>query len=223
MGFYHDLQAATKEEAAAFLRVPQIVDGLHGRITKDTYVAYLTEAFHHVKHTVPLMQAAHARLDPARQHFVHALDEYIEEESGHEFWILDDIAACGRDPNAARDSEPRFATEMMVSYVYDFIARRNPMGLFGMVFVLEGTSVLLATAGASAVQTALQLPPAAFRYLTSHGSLDQDHLRFFEDLMGEVTDPADQAAIIHVAKRVFVLFADIFRSIPHAQATSHAA
>lgn len=224
MTFYEELKASCAPAAAAgLLNVPQIVDGLAGRISRETYVAYLTEAYHHVRHTVPLMTAAKARLDARHEAFRAALDEYVAEEEGHELWILDDIAACGADPAAARAATPRLATEMMVAYAYDYINRINPMGFFGMVFVLEGTSVLLATKGAAAVQKNLGLPPAAFRYLTSHGALDQDHLVFFERLMGKVEDRADKDAIIHVAQRMFVLFGDVFRSIPHEREALNAA
>jgi hypothetical protein len=40
-------------------------------------------------------------------------------------------------------------------------------------------------------------------------------MAFFAALMDQVEDPDDRAAIVHVAKRVFGLFADMFRSIPH--------
>jgi hypothetical protein len=33
--------------------------------------------------------------------------------------------------------------------------------------------------------------------------------------MDRIDDPVDQAAIIHMAKRMFVLFSNLFRSIPH--------
>jgi hypothetical protein len=96
------------------------------------------------------------------------------------------------------------------------------MGMFGMVYVLEGTSIALATAGASAVGTSLGLGPECFSYLTSHGALDQAHMAFFARLMDQVDDARDQAAIIHVARRVFGLFADMFRSIPHTPELAHA-
>jgi hypothetical protein len=32
--------------------------------------------------------------------------EYIEEEYGHEQWILNDIKACGGDWEAVRDGRP---------------------------------------------------------------------------------------------------------------------
>ncbi|PIC02261.1 biliverdin-producing heme oxygenase [Caulobacter sp. X] len=206
----------------ALASVPQIQDGLMGRISRETYIAYLTEAYHHVKHTVPLMQTARARMDENHQRFVEALNEYIAEETGHEHWILADIKHCGGDMAAARDAAPGAATQAMTDYAYDYIREANPMGFFGMVFVLEGTSVKLATHGAEAVAKNLGLGPECFSYLTSHGSLDLEHLHFFENLMNEVEDPADQAAIIEVAKAIFERFAAMFRSIPHVREVAHA-
>ncbi|MBC7667294.1 MAG: iron-containing redox enzyme family protein [Gemmatimonadaceae bacterium] len=212
--FFQRLVAETAEGQQTLASVPQIQDGLTGRISRDTYIAYLTEAYHHVKHTVPLMQAARAGLD-AHDRFRHALDDYIAEETGHEHWILSDIKNCGGDAEAVRNGQPREATQSMVDFAYDYIARVNPMGFFGMVFVLEGTSVRLATQGAEAVAKNLNLGPECFSYLTSHGSLDMEHLVFFQKLMDEITNPDDQAPIIEVAKAIFDRFADVFRSIPH--------
>ena len=221
MTFYQRLVTETVDGQMALASTPQIQDGLMGRISRETYVAYLTEAYHHVKHTVPLMQAARARMDGDHQRFVEALDEYIAEETGHEHWILSDIKNCGGDPEAVRTGTPRPATLAMTDYAYDFIETVNPMGFFGMVFVLEGTSVRLATQGAEAVARNLGLGPECFSYLTSHGALDMEHLTFFERLMGQVEDPADQAAIIEVAKAIFERFAAVFRSIPHTREAAH--
>jgi len=222
MPFFSRLISETVEGQAALAAVPQIQDGLAGRISRETYIAYLTEAYHHVKHTVPLMQAARKRLDPDHQGFKAALDEYIDEETGHEAWILNDIRNAGGDPDAVRNGRPRPATQAMVDFVYDYIERRNPMGFFGMVLVLEGTSTQLATRGAKAVAESLGLGPECFSYLTSHGALDLEHMAFFQRLMDTVEAPEDQAAIIEVASAVFRLFADVFRSIPHDREMAHA-
>jgi len=222
MSFFQELERVTADERAALYRTPQLVDGVRGRITRDTYVAYLAQAYHHVSHTVPLLTRARDGMDAAHATFRAALEEYISEETGHEKWILNDIARSGGDAEAVRTGGPAPETEMMVAFAYDYVSRVNPMGMFGMVYVLEGTSIALATAGASAVATSLGLGPECFSYLTSHGSLDQEHMAFFAKLMDQVDDPRDQAAIIHVAKRVFVLFADMFRSIPHTPELAHA-
>ena len=221
MSFFHRLIAETLPGQQALAAVPQIQDGLAGAISRETYIAYLTEAYHHVRHTVPLMQAAKAGLDDAHDRFRTALDEYISEETGHEEWVLDDIANCGGDAEAVRKGAPRPATSAMVDYVYDYIANANPMGFFGMVLVLEGTSVRLATQGATAVAESLGLGPDCFSYLSSHGAIDQSHMVFFQRLMDEVDDPEDQAAIVTVANAVFALFADVFRAIPHQREAAH--
>jgi heme oxygenase len=95
--------------------------------------------------------------------------------------------------------------------------RNNPAGFFGMVFVLEGTSITLATRAASITQDALGLPPQAFSYLTSHGSLDQEHMQFFEKLMNRIDSERDKRAITHAAKVFYRLYGDIFRGLPVAQ------
>ena len=221
MSFFARLVQDTAVGQRDLASTPQIQDGLAGKISRETYIAYLTEAYHHVKHTVPLMQAAKARLDDAHARFRDALDEYIAEETGHEAWILNDIRHCGGDAEAVRNGEPRPATRQMVEFAYDYVRHTNPMGFFGMVFVLEGTSVRLATQGAEAVAKSLNLGPECFSYLSSHGSLDQEHLVFFQQLMDKVTDPADQNAIVEVAEVIFGLFAEMFRSIPHTRESVH--
>lgn len=50
-------------------------------------------------------------------------------------------------------------------------------------------------------------------YLSSHGALDQEHLKFFESLMNRVEDAADQAAIIHAAKVVYRLYGDMLHQL----------
>ncbi|MCB1628378.1 MAG: AMP-binding protein, partial [Xanthomonadales bacterium] len=214
MSFFQRLQAETARERDYLLASPLIRRCLDGdSFTLEEYIAFLSQAYHHVRHTVPLLMAAGSRLPPEQERYREAIAEYIEEEIGHQEWILNDIRACGADAEQVRHSQPAFATELMVSYAYDGISRGNPMCFFGMVFVLEGTSINLATAAAQIIQQRLGLPDRAFSYLRSHGSLDIKHMQFFEKLMDSVQSADDQAAIIHAARRFYVLYANIFRDI----------
>jgi pyrroloquinoline quinone (PQQ) biosynthesis protein C len=215
MSFYDELVAATERERAEFLAIPFLRDGAGGRITRDSYIAFLTQAYHHVKHTLPLLMACGARL-PARLEWLRtAVAEYIEEETGHQEWILNDIAACGGDAEAVRHGAPDLPAELMIAYAYDVIARGNPAGFFGMVFVLEGTSVQLATRAAENLQVSLGLPKQAFSYLLSHGSLDISHVDFFRNLVNRLERDEDKAPIVHCAKVFYRLYGDVFRALPH--------
>lgn len=213
----HDrLVLGTEASRQTFLSIPIIQRALRGQVIREEYLAFLQQAYHHVRHTVPLMMGMGYHL-PERQHWMlPAVAEYIEEEIGHDAWILDDIEASGGDAEAARHAMPMPATEMMVAYAHDTICRGNPIGFLGMVFVLEGTSAALATLAADAIRQALNLPSKALRYLTSHGALDQQHVGFYEGLVNRLDDSADQQALIHAANRFYELYGAIFQSIDDA-------
>ncbi|AIR88108.1 TenA family transcriptional regulator [Pseudomonas cremoricolorata] len=222
MSFFETLQHATRRERQTLFTLPIISDALQGQVSLDAYRGFLTQAYYHVRHTVPLMMACGARL-PARLEWLRAaVCEYIDEEYGHEAWILDDLQACGGDPQAVRDGTPALPIELMVSFLYDLIARGNPVGLFGMVNVLEGTSIALATQAAGSVQNRLGLPDTAFRYLNSHGALDVEHMQTYRRLMDQLQDPADHAAVIHASKVVYRLYTDMFRGLPRVEEPAHA-
>ncbi|WOX06870.1 TenA family transcriptional regulator [Microbulbifer pacificus] len=213
MNFFDQLQRETESERQQLLSLPVIQRGARGEITLEEYVGFLSQAYHHVKHTVPLMMACGSRLTERQEWLRVALAEYIEEEIGHQEWILNDIAACGADAEAVRRSKPNFSTELMVAYAYDTIARGNPLGFFGMVNVLEGTSIQLADMAAGAIQKSLNLPSKAFSYLSSHGALDVGHVAFFQGLMNKIENPEDQQAIVHSARAIYRLYAGIFREV----------
>lgn len=211
--FFDRLCAETAPARARLLSVPQLQAGLAGRISRTTYLAYLAQAYHHVSHTVPLMRLARSGL-AAKPMLVEALDDYIAEEEGHEQWILNDIRAAGGDTDAVVREGPSSATARMVDHAYVTLRGGNPAAFFGMVFVLEGTSIALASNGAEAVRASLGLPETAFTYLTSHGALDQDHMHFFEKLVNGLDDAADEDAIVAMANDMFDLFGGLFTAIP---------
>ncbi|MES1939803.1 carbamoylphosphate synthase large subunit [Salinisphaera sp. T5B8] len=214
MNFYDQLQKDTEAERAYLHSAPIIKAVFDGRASRESYIAFLTQAYHHVKHTVPLLMACGSRL-PARLEWLReAIGEYIEEEMGHQEWILGDIERMGGGAEAVRHGTPELPTELMVSYAYHVIDRGNPVGFFGMVNVLEGTSIQLATPAAEIIRKQLGLPDKALTYLNTHGSLDQDHIKFFEKLMNRLDDDDDKAAVTHTARVIFTLYGDMFRTLP---------
>ncbi len=216
MSFYNQLQSATGQTRQYLLDAPVIKQVMNEDFTLETYIAFLNQAFHHVKHTIPLLMLAGARLTASQSWLLPVLSNYIQEEIGHEQWILDDIAACGFDRDEFEFGTAPVATDIMVSYLYDYIHRKNALGVFGMVQVLEATSSSLAPAVAQIVKRKLSLPESAMTYLTTHGELDQDHIRFFEQAMNNITDPQDQNAIIDAANKVYRLYGNVYRDIPSA-------
>src|SRR5690606_27486590 len=210
--FFEHLTRETAGEREYLLSSPIIAAALQGAAGREQYLAFLAQAWHHVRYTVPLLMACGSRLPWRLEWLRKAVIDYLNEEYGHEQWILADIRAAGGDPASATDHPPLPATAAMVSCAWDVVQRGNPVAFFGMVFVLEGTSIAMATRAADALRARLELPADAFRYLYSHGSLDEQHVEFLRALLDRLDDEEDRAAVVDAARRFFLLYAGIFRS-----------
>lgn len=211
--FFERLTAETAGDKAALLSIPLIQAALRGEISKEVYIEYLSEAFHHVRHTVPLIEEVRARIPENRPALHIVLHDYVVERQGHEKWILQDIEKAGGDPEAAKNRTPSAATRALVDYAYDFVLQENPIGYFGMAYVVEGTGSGLATNTVDKLMDRLGLPKKCFSYMLSHGNTDLEQMDSFETLMAQITDPEEQHAIITMAKRLFGLYGDVFQAI----------
>lgn len=214
MTFFERLVDQTRSERTALQAIPIVQECLAGQVSLASYVAFLTQAYHHVSQTVPLMRACRGALPPRLAWMQPALDEYVRDEAGHDLWILDDLHECGVPREAVIGAGPAFETEVMVAFAFDTIQRGHPLGFFGMVHVLEGTSVALALRAAERIQETLRLPSEALRYLRSHGVLDQEHTAHFAQLMNRLDQPHDQQAVVHGARRFYRLYGAILASLP---------
>lgn len=212
--FYDRLLAQTEAERAGLLAIPYVQHGWRGELSLHSYLAFLGQAYHHVKHTTPLLMACGSRVAHDKEWLRDAMAGYVAEELGHQEWILNDIGACGGDAEQVRREPAGMAAELMVAYAYHTVDRGNPVGFLGMVLVLEGTSVRLATEAAQNLKRTLGLPQAAFSYLSSHGSLDVSHMAFYRGLVNRLEDSADQERVIHCARRFYKLYGDVFRGLP---------
>jgi len=214
MSVFERLVSDTTAARERLMSMPILQRALRGEVNREDYLAFLGQAYQHVKHTVPLLMGCGHRLPDRLEWLREAMGEYISEETGHQRWILDDIRAAGGDAEATRDADPLPATELMVAYAYDMVSRRNPVGFLGMVFVLESTSAQIANRAANMIRSSLGLPAEAFRYLTSHGTLDLEHVAFYRKLVDRLDQPDDQAMLVHSANMFYRLYGAVFDSLP---------
>jgi len=214
MSFYKRLSEQTADGRDNLLSAPFIQDCVRGEVSLERYLAFLHEAFHHVSHTVPLLRECKAALPPSNRWLREQLDAYIDEEVGHDQWILNDILAAGGNPNTARSGVPGHATDVMVAYAYDTIVRRNPLGLLGLMHVLESSSSSLTLLATEQIQKCLQLPKSALSYLHSRSTRDQQRAALLVLLVNQIGNPRDRADIIYAARTFYRLYGDVLRSLP---------
>jgi pyrroloquinoline quinone (PQQ) biosynthesis protein C len=222
MSFYEQLVTETADSREAFLAIPLVRSTLRNGAPRSLYLDFLAEAYHHVKHTFPLLALAASRTSDER--YQDALVEYMEEERGHEKWILNDIRALGGDPDAVRDGQGGPACTIMVGYAYYAVEHISPYAFLGSVHVLEGMSVLLADQLADVMKASLGLESeSGFSYLRTHGSLDSEHVAFFRKLVNGFDDRKTQRIIIDNAAIFYRLYGSIFHDLGARAELSHAA
>ena len=86
--FHDDLVHATVTDRAHVFGAPIVQAALLGDVTREQYIEFLTQAYHHVRHTVPLLMACGINLPSRLAWLQSALIDYIREEAGHDEWIL---------------------------------------------------------------------------------------------------------------------------------------
>jgi hypothetical protein len=150
----------------------------HPRIAA-LYPEYLITLHSIVRTSVPLMQAALDRAEAMADSDLVAsgltfyLSAHIEEERGHDQWILDDLErlAVGRSEVLGRLPSPTVAA--LVGSQYYWALHCHPVALLGYLMVSEGYPT-----APSLVEDLIDrtgYPRDCFRMLAEHAELDPHH------------------------------------------------
>ncbi len=213
MSPFSQLVQQTASARQSFIDLPLIQEVMLQGASKELYLDFLSQAYHHVKCTAPLLALAVSYCGADDQRYQSALFEYIDEERGHEEWILEDIEALDGDPESVRQSAPRFPCKIMVGHAYYLVDRISPYGLLGMVHVLEGMAVALASDAVQAIRKTMPgVSDAGFKYLTTHGDLDVAHTKLFEKLIDEI-DQKHLPLVIESVCDFYRLYGGIFEDL----------
>jgi pyrroloquinoline quinone (PQQ) biosynthesis protein C len=175
---------------------------VNGTLSKDQYVAYLTQVVHQVRHSAPMLARAAARLEQlGRQRLAQTFRRKAGEEDGHDAWALQDLSALGVSRNAAL-STPCCSAVRAYSAWLGHCAESNPTAVLGLAFALEWLGS--ARAGQAAANLVRRAPiegiESAVRFLSGHGDADDEHIRAFAEPLSEISDPDEVEAIVLSAR-----------------------
>ena len=101
MSHFQQLLESTCCARQQFIEILLIQETLRRGAPMNVYLDFLTQAYHHVKHTAPLMGLAASRCGPGDRIYQSELFDYLAEERGHEEWILDE--SCDGDSKKPAD------------------------------------------------------------------------------------------------------------------------
>jgi hypothetical protein len=188
--------------------------GLRGR-----YPEYLRVMHSVIRATAPLLSAARDRsAELGERRLARYFDEHLDEETGHDEWLRQDLAALGEDPDEPLRRPPGANVAALVGAQYYWLHHYHPVCLLGYIAVLEGnppTTELI-----DHLERATGYPPECFETMRSHAVLDIGHRRDLDMLLDGLTLSQDHRlalgrSALHTIERAVDVFSGL-AAWPHA-------
>jgi hypothetical protein len=213
MSFFITLVEQTDAMRRDVESLPKVQALIHDGLSLPEYRSFLHDLYHIVWHFCPIMAAAAGRCGEDYRHVRFDLYHRIEEERGHDEWVLEDIEAMGGDAAAARQLKAASApVQAMIGFNYYSVERVHPCAVLGMLYVLEVVSSVYGGKVADSIAGALERHVGAggFRFLSSHATLDVDHMAELNKVLNTIEDPGVQQIIVETTRVNFHQFGQMF-------------
>jgi pyrroloquinoline quinone (PQQ) biosynthesis protein C len=212
--FFAQLVTDTDEDRRAFEAHPVVVAAVADGMAVERYRALLLELYHVVWHFNPVCAAAASRLSDEFAVVRYFLYQHMQEEKGHETWVLNDLEAVGVPPDRTRAHLPNVDTLALNGYNYWAADRRHPCSCLGMLYALEVIASVYGGPFASAIRESLLLDgDRGVSFIASHATMDAQHMADLRKLLNQVTEPAAQAAVVESVRVNFHHFTRIIEKV----------
>ena len=212
--FFADLVARTDEARRDFETNPVVLDAVAHGMPLQRYRELLLELYHLVWHFNPICAAAASRIPDELRQVRYFLYEHMHEESGHEQWVTNDLEAVGVGHAKVLDHQPSVHTHALLGYNYWSADRRNPSSVLGMMYTLEVIASVYGGTFAEAIRQSLLLEgDRGVSFISSHATMDAEHMAELRQVLNTVGDDAAREAIVESTLVNFHHFTRMFESI----------
>lgn len=214
MKFFLALVTQTDEARRAFENHPVVMDAVAQGLSQERYQHFLLELYHLVWHFNTVSAAATSRLADSHRQVRYFLYQHMQEEKGHEDWVLNDLEAVGVARDTALAYTPSAHTLALNGYNYSAADRKHPCSVLGMLYVLEVIASVYGGPFASALRERLLLQgEAGVSFISSHATLDAQHMKELREIANTLDDAESQASVVESALVNFHHFTRILEAI----------
>lgn len=204
-----ELAAIWHDYRSRVWRTPLVQKLRRGQFQTDDYARWMADWIPQVREGSKWMREGAASLGDDYAPLAALVEMHAGEEQ-NDFMILyeDYRQAGGQQALDALRRNP--GGEALNAYLHALAATRDPIGLLGAIYIIEGTGQRIIPALLPLLKASLTLPPQAFRFLEYHGHNDEHHLaRWLAAVeLAMDCDPDGQAArrIVDTARRTAALY-----------------
>ena len=194
--FFADLVTRTDEARRDFETHPVVLAAVADGMSVERYRRLLLELYHVVWHFNPVCAAAASRIADTHRQVRYFLYAHMQEESGHEAWVMNDLEAVGVGPAATLAHQPSLDTLALTGYNHWAADRRHPCSVLGMMYTLEVIASVYGGTFASAIRDSLLLDgERGISFIGSHATMDAEHMIDLRKVLNTLTDDAARDAI----------------------------
>ena len=212
--FFADLISRTDEARRDFETNPVVLDAVAHGMSVERYRKLLLELYHVVWHFNPICAAAASRVPDGQRQVRYFLYDHMHEESGHEEWVLNDLEAVGVAPATTRAHQPSIHTLTLTGFNHWAADRRHPCSVLGMMYALEVIASVYGGTFSSAIRDSLLLEgDRGISFISSHATMDAEHMIDLRKVLNTVTDEAAREAIVESTLVNFHHITRVFESV----------
>jgi pyrroloquinoline quinone (PQQ) biosynthesis protein C len=213
MSFFITLVETTDASRRELEALPLVHSLIHRGLPLAEYQAFLRDLYHIVLQFCPVMERAARRCDdfPAVRKELH---ERIVEERGHEAWVLQDVESLGGDADEVRAGLPSAPVQAMIGFNHAAAEWGHPCSALGMLYALEVVSSVYGGRVSDSIARNIgrKVDDGGFRFLSSHASMDADHMAKLNVVVKTIADRGAQAAIVNSTRVNFYQFGRMFEA-----------
>ena len=180
------------------------------------YPIYLERLHGLATGAVPLMRTALARCreldDEVSRVLAPFLEHHIPEETGHDDWLLEDIAALGGDPDEVRRRVPSSPAAAANGAQLWWIEHAHPVALLGHAEVLECSPPALEMLDEFEQRTGL--PRSGMMFFRRHAEIDLRHREEIHATLDALPLTSEQEALIGMSSlHTASTLVDLYRTV----------
>jgi pyrroloquinoline quinone (PQQ) biosynthesis protein C len=211
---FSEVVLSTDEARREFETSPVVLSAIANGLSVERYRKLLLELFNVVWHFNPICALAASRLTDQHRAVRYFLYEHMQEEAGHEAWVMNDLQAVGVSEGLALSHQASSMTLAMNGYNYSAADRRHPCSVLGMMYTFEVVASVYGGPFAAAIRESLLLgDDRGVSFISSHATMDAMHMVALRKILDSVMDPLGRAAVIESTKVNFYLLTRLFESV----------
>jgi 3-oxoacyl-[acyl-carrier-protein] synthase-3 len=146
------------------------------RFSTPDYVNWMANWIPQVREGAKWMREAAASLSEQYLPLAALMGTHAGEEQDDFKILFRDYQKAGGTAASVDDLKRNPGGEALNAYLHALAATRDPIGLLGAIYIIEGTGQRIVPALLPLLKASLPLPPDAFRFLEYHGHNDEHHL-----------------------------------------------